>query len=341
MYSNLVSVIIPIYKVEKYLDKCIQSVAQQTYKNLEIILVDDGSPDNCPQICDEYTKKDSRIKVIHKENGGLMSARQAGLKIACGDYIGFVDSDDWIEPDMYAHFADAIAKYNCDIAVCEFFYNYPERQQESVQSLKKPFYTKNELMREIYPTMIFAGRFYDYGVMPSCWSKIYKKDLLEKHLPLVDTDITIGEDAAFTFPCMLDAENACYIDKALYHYRINKKSMTQEYSKDLHSKILIPYNTLREYLNKSCYDYSAQLDYYLLSLLNGIVRNEAKKGNPKSRAQSIEVLKQFTKDKSITSAVKRVNRSLLPVHTRFVAAFFSIASADLLYFYAMLLRRFL
>ena len=95
------SVIVPIYKVEEYLHRCIDSIINQTYTNLEIILVDDGSPDNCPMICDEYAKKDSRIRVIHKKNGGLSDARNAGLEIATGEYIGFVDSDDWIHKDMY------------------------------------------------------------------------------------------------------------------------------------------------------------------------------------------------------------------------------------------------
>lgn len=100
---ELISIIVPVYKVEKYLDKCVESIVEQTYKNLEIILVDDGSPDNCSAMCDEWAQKDSRIKVIHKENGGLSSARNAGLDACTGDYIGFVDSDDWIEPDMYEY----------------------------------------------------------------------------------------------------------------------------------------------------------------------------------------------------------------------------------------------
>ena len=96
-----ISVIIPIYKVEKYLNRCVESVVNQSYQNLEIILVDDGSPDNCPKMCDDWAEKDNRIKVIHKENGGLSDARNAGLKVAMGEYISFVDSDDWIAKDFY------------------------------------------------------------------------------------------------------------------------------------------------------------------------------------------------------------------------------------------------
>ena len=123
MYDKKISVIVPIYNVEKYLNRCLDSIINQTYKNLEIILVDDGSPDNCGKICDEYAKKDNRIKVIHKENGGLSSARNAGLDIATGDYIGFVDSDDWIELDMYEYLLNICVKYNSDISRCGFVYN--------------------------------------------------------------------------------------------------------------------------------------------------------------------------------------------------------------------------
>ncbi len=115
---DLISVIIPVYNVEKYLDRCIQSVVGQTYKNLEIILVDDGSPDNCPAMCDEWAKRDSRIKVIHKENGGLSDARNVGIAVATGSFIGFVDSDDYISADMYQLLYDRMLTDDCDISVC-------------------------------------------------------------------------------------------------------------------------------------------------------------------------------------------------------------------------------
>lgn len=119
-HTELVSVIIPVYKVEKYLDKCVESVVNQTYKNLEIILVDDGSPDACPAMCDNWAQRDSRIKVIHKQNGGLSSARNAGLDVCTGEYVGFVDSDDWIEPDMYEYLLNICADNGADVARCAF-----------------------------------------------------------------------------------------------------------------------------------------------------------------------------------------------------------------------------
>lgn len=113
---SMLSVIVPVYKVEPFLKRCVDSIIHQTYKNLEIILVDDGSPDNCGAICDEYANKDDRIKVIHKENGGQSSARNVGIAIAKGDYIAFVDSDDWIDSDMYETLIGLAEKYDADIA---------------------------------------------------------------------------------------------------------------------------------------------------------------------------------------------------------------------------------
>ena len=121
MEKPLISIIIPVYKVEKYLERCIKSVLDQTYKNLQIILVDDGSPDNCGNICDNYAKIDNRIEVIHKENGGLSDARNVGLKKARGKYIGFVDSDDYVSNEMFENMYNTLVNNNADISICNFY----------------------------------------------------------------------------------------------------------------------------------------------------------------------------------------------------------------------------
>ena len=117
---DLISVIVPVYKVEAYLDRCVQSIVDQTYTNLEIILVDDGSPDRCPQMCDEWAKRDNRIRVIHKENGGLSDARNAGMQAASGTYIAFVDSDDWLELRCIEYLYQTAEKNACEIVGCAF-----------------------------------------------------------------------------------------------------------------------------------------------------------------------------------------------------------------------------
>lgn len=130
-----ISVIIPVYKVEEYLKRCVDSVIGQTLRDIEIILVDDGSPDNCPAICDEYAKKDDRVRVIHKKNGGLSDARNAGIDIATGDFLGFVDSDDYIEADMYEYLYDLVKKENAEISMCEFFHCYQGKEPEKNEKI--------------------------------------------------------------------------------------------------------------------------------------------------------------------------------------------------------------
>lgn len=337
----MISVIVPIYKVEKYINQCVDSIIAQTYKNIEIILVDDGSPDSCPEICDEYAKQDDRVKVIHKENGGLMSARQAGLKEASGDYIGFVDGDDWIEPDMYERLAELIEKYSPDMAVCEFFYALTDKKDISNQKLNKSFYGKSELQREVYPSMLFAGEYYRFGINPCCWSKVYKKSLLENNLYKVTTDIRMGEDAAFTYPCLLEANSICYIDKPLYNYRINPDSMTNAYDSRLEDTILIPYEIL-----KRCFEryndkqLTTQLDNYLFYLLNIMIRNEVSPDNKKCSFEIQKTIKDFVYNSEISAALKRLDSSALPIRKRLVAKLFQRQKVYLIYLYCLILRRF-
>ena len=130
--EKTISVIVPIYNVEKYLDRCLKSIINQTYKNLEIILIDDGSPDNCGTICDEYAKKDNRIKVVHKDNGGLVKARNTGLDIATGEYISFIDPDDWIELNMYEEMIKIADETNTDIVRCGY---YRDNDKESMERI--------------------------------------------------------------------------------------------------------------------------------------------------------------------------------------------------------------
>lgn len=337
----MISIIVPVYKVENYIRQCVDSIINQTYKNIEIILVDDGSPDNCPKICDDYAKSDSRVKVIHKKNGGLMSARQAGLRIANGDYVGFVDGDDWIETDMYEHLAKSINQYKPDIVLCEFLYSYPDKDEKSSQNLPKPFFTKEEAEEQIYPTMLFKSPYYSFGVNPCCWTKVMKKELLEKKLFNVTPKIKIGEDAAFTYPCMLEAQTIAYVDKFLYHYRVNPESMTKAYDSSYEETILLPYEILGNEFKNYDYNLSQQMNYYLISLVNGVIRNEANPQNNKSKKEKKQTLKKFADNKAVINAVKSIDHSLLPFHTKLMVKALSMKSTQLLYWYTILLRRFL
>ena len=171
MKNDLISVIVPVYKVEKYLEKCIESIIKQTYTNLQIILVDDGSPDNCGKICDEYAKKDLRIEVIHKANGGLSDARNVGISKAKGRYIGFVDSDDYIKEDMYEILLNLIKKYDADVSICNLY---------DVIDGNECIRNKENGIREYSRLDILKEVLLDKNIQSYAWNKLYEKELFDE-----------------------------------------------------------------------------------------------------------------------------------------------------------------
>lgn len=212
MSKPLISVIVPIYHVEKYLNRCVDSIIGQTYTNLEIILVDDGSNDGCPAICDDYAKKDSRIRVIHKENGGLSDARNAGIKEARGEYLSFVDSDDYIHRDMYRILMDELQKADADVSICSYKYVYDGKPDET-----------DERYESEYPVEVMDGikaqhRYYNGDVkleLTVAWNKLYKKELFDN---LCYPKGKIFEDEYTTYKALYRSNKVCYIDLPLYYY---------------------------------------------------------------------------------------------------------------------------
>ncbi len=212
-----ISVIVPVYNVEQYLPKCVDSLLAQTYENLEIILVDDGSPDGSGGICDAYAEKDPRIKVIHKENGGLSSARNAGLDIAQGEYIAFVDSDDWVEPEAYKYLLGLARKYGVKL-VCAGRYDVEEKTGEKTQGLCPPMEEKissEELVRRIF--------LWD-NVDSAAWDKLYHRSLLEDiRYPLG----VICEDVPTTYRIALKTDQVVMGNKPIYNYLHRSGSITK------------------------------------------------------------------------------------------------------------------
>lgn len=206
MDKRKISVIVPVYKVEPYLRQCLDSIVGQTYKNLEIILVDDGSPDRCGAICDEYAAGDERIKVIHKENGGLSSARNAALEIATGDYIGFVDSDDWVEPEMFKTLLHGLETTEADIAVCGRYEEYGDRrvtfEWPEVRAMGREEALGELLKNEKLQNLV--------------WDKLYRRELFEGiRFPEGKT----FEDMAVMHKLFLRSEKVACLPGAMYHYR--------------------------------------------------------------------------------------------------------------------------
>ena len=216
MQSKKVSVIVPIYNVEKYIGKCVDSIRNQDYPNIEIILVDDGSPDKSPQIIDERASNDDRIKVIHEKNGGVSSARNRGIAAATGEYIMFVDGDDWVDDDYVSYFVDLIEKHGCDIGMDKNNY-----MVEKTMSADKSYRVSAEKAIEwIYLGTLFVA----------VWNKIYKTSLLRESGVLFNEEIWYGEGMLFNIECLQCVEEVAIGEKAVYHQTYNPDSAMRSFN---------------------------------------------------------------------------------------------------------------
>jgi len=208
--QSLISVIIPVYNIEAYINKCVESVVNQTYKNLEIILVDDGSTDNCPEMCEEWAEKDNRIKVVHKQNGGLSSARNAGMDNMHGEYVVFIDGDDYIENNMIDVMYANIMKDNYDICVCNYSFVDKNYHFISSSNYKNAVLTDEQIMLEFLKTSLFNPWY--------AWNKLYKCSIIKKYNFRYDEAIKWGEDYPFNYMYFKVIDKMISIDDALYNY---------------------------------------------------------------------------------------------------------------------------
>lgn len=227
MDEMLISVIVPIYNAEKYLKICIDSIINQSYYNIQIILVDDGSEDNCPAICDEYAQLDTRIIVIHKKNQGLVLARKSGLQIATGEYITFVDADDYIDIDTYEKIVNNINYDMPDIIAYDLIEEYSDRTVKKENQFSAGLYKEEQLKEKIYPKMLSTGVFFEYGILPNLVCKFIRNDFAKKAGIEVNGEVRFGEDADATFQYMAKAQSVQIIHYALYHYCKREGTMVQ------------------------------------------------------------------------------------------------------------------
>lgn len=235
--QEIISVVVPIYNVERYLVRCIESILQQTYPYLEIILVDDGSNDESGKICDQYKEKDARIQVIHKQNGGLSDARNAGIKLATGKYIGFVDSDDYIHPKMYEVLLTTMQQNQVDIAIC----NYQKVNEEQIQEQK----VVNERIQRFDVKQAINLLFSDNEISNYAWNKLYKRILFEGIRYPYGKKM---EDIGTTYRLFMKANQIAYTDYIGYYYVQRSdsilKSVDIQFIKDFREMINVRYNDI-------------------------------------------------------------------------------------------------
>ena len=303
------SVIIPVYNTEKYLHQCLDSVLNQTFRDFELIIVDDGSTDNSAKICDEYSDKDQRIRLIHQTNGGHTKARKVGLSLATGKYVFFVDSDDWLELDALQIINENVKKTGADIITFDSYFCHKGKQVKYHQSAPAGFYDKKAMIESIYPKMIYSGRFFYFGVYASMWNKVFLRSILTPNLLNVDERIRIGEDGLATFATFLDASSVCVLAKKyLYDYRDDNISITRSYYPELFNNTNLLIDKLRQMnKKKNIYDLDSQIDYYYLYNIYSIFIEEFYYKYKKSIFQKFKNLKNIYQDHRVMEVLDRVS----------------------------------
>ena len=305
MEAYKISMIIPVYNAEQYLKKCVDSVRAQTYGNLEIILVDDGSTDSSGELCDAYAEKDERIRVVHKENGGLVSAWKAGVKECSGEYVSFLDSDDWIDPEMLSEMSAYLTGNDREMVISDYIIERDGGSQEYVwQKLAPGEYGRKEIEEKIFPCLL--GQEERYITISRCM-KLISKRLISENGNYTDPAIIVGEDTTIMLPVLLDCQRIVAMDhKAYYHYLYVKESMVHKYNEKLTENIRKLIQTTDRILKdkftgdkleeqQSHLDQESVLWYFL------VLKNEAR-GNPSGYCRNILKL---CRSEEIRNLVKR------------------------------------
>ena len=236
MHRPQVSVVIPVYRVEDYLARCVDSVLSQTLKDIQIILVNDGSPDRCPQICDAYAAEDDRICVIHKANGGLASARNAGMEVAVGKWLFFLDSDDWLEPDGLESLLSIGEEYQVDFVRYRAIRSgWPGMQEhapcmvEPIRELRHGYYNKQQIVDEVYPRLIITPQL-TMGAVVGAWGSLYNLDFLNRNQLWFYEEVKFSEDLVFSARVVRAANSFYFVDSpGVYHYFYNPNSISKSF----------------------------------------------------------------------------------------------------------------
>lgn len=298
------SIIVPVYNAEKYLEECLDSILCQELADYELILVDDGSTDSSSKICDRYAAAHGQVRVLHQENKGLPAARQAGFALSHGKYIAFADSDDRVDRHMYPDLCALARQYQADIIHCDFTAVMPSKQKVCAVPYKPGYYDKKMLLEQVYPNMLYSGTYFTFGAAPNIWNKLFRRELLAKHLMQVPHDIRNGEDLLVTYPCLLDADSVYFTNVPYYYYISREESMCHSVTTAQLHKLFLLFDTIEKTFDTERYPFlKPQLAYYTVyqTLLYGIpVMQEMRAAGQKpaaGRALFLEIeAKPFIRD---------------------------------------------
>lgn len=285
----LLSVIVPVYNVEMYLSQCVKSILNQTFDNFEVILVDDGSKDSSGQLCDDFAVSDSRISVIHKENGGNTSARKAGLEKAVGKYVAYVDSDDWIDSEMFRIMVSAIQASQLDMVCCQYSVECENRTIPYVMNWESGIYREEKLEQVKQNILCYKDRC-DFGISPSIWGKIFVRRKLLSYQMQVPEEIKMGEDVAVTVPYILCCDNIQILNESFYHYRMNNASITHTLKPNILHENLVLIDYLQRVIAPQ---WKMQLQSYTWMLLTMILSEETKMCTASGLKEKVRAISQL------------------------------------------------
>lgn len=274
----LISIIIPVYNTEAYLEQCVSSVMKQTYSNIEIILVDDGSYDQSGVICEKLAGQDERIIVIHKENGGPSSSKKAGVKAAGGQYISFVDSDDWIDSGMIQYFVDKLKKYEPDIVAGAVIWEMDmgRKKWKEKNELPEGIYDEENLKKDFYPYMLHYAGNYKFGILQYLCGKLIQKEIILRVLEKVDVRIWAGEDVACLYDACLSAKRILVDNSYYYHYRQGREGSlcSRTYGDEHFTNARLLYSYMKNQFEHTEYKdiLLPQLSQYIFAVMNKFTR---------------------------------------------------------------------
>lgn len=315
--QDLVSVLVAVYNTEKYLRKCLDSIIGQTYENIEIIVVDDGSKDNSLDICKEYEKLDSRVKAIHQENGGLAKARNTGLDNAAGKYVCFLDSDDYIEKDYVECLYKGLTENDTDVAVCGYFKDKPNGSSSDMLLGRQQVISRDESIANMYVYNSFGA----YS-----WNKLFKMDIVNEYNIRYDLELRMTQDLYWSTQYMMHVKNAFYVNKPLYHYIYNEDSacrkikQTGKFNKKFLTSIKAHEKTKELLKDESEYVKLSFSERYVNTYMRLVVNMYYSKYNDKKliRAAHVNVkkyIKHFLKSDAYGKAQK-MGAFLIAVHPK-------------------------
>ncbi len=310
--GSWVSVVVPVHNAELYLEECIESILQQSFKDLELVLVDDGSTDDSGRICDQYALRDERVKVIHKENEGVAKACRIGIEDAAGKYLLFVDSDDWIDLDMVEQLYYVAEKYGTDVVLCHFMRESGDKStKRKMHLLSEGVYDREKMAQIIFPELISDGTFEGRIVAADTrGARLFRKDIVTNNMVFYRDDLTTGEDYVLALPAILDARLLyAFSDYYPYHYRKVQTSVTQAYIENMWQKMLLLNNQIELIAEtKAVYDFKLQirreLVKYAIITINHLFRHKELDAD-----YIIKSIKDICNDSKLKSALENLDFS--------------------------------